>query len=220
MNDYIILVKESIKGGSFIVLIELLGTIAFAISGIRLASAKSFDWFGAIVVGFVTAVGGGTLRDILIDAPVFWLQDSLYLWGTLVAFFVVVVFSKHLVRLNNTIFWFDCLGLALFTIVGFEKTYAMHYSYWVCITMATITGIFGGITRDILINQIPLIFKEELYASACVLGGMLYVVLIYFKMSPWIIELSVFMLVMVVRLVAMRYKIGLPTLKSEDYQKK
>lgn len=215
MSEYWSFITDSISEGSFITIIELLGTIAFAISGIRLASAKMFDWFGAIVVGFVTAVGGGTLRDLLLGVPIFWMQSSLYIWGTILAFIIVVFFRKYLVHLNNTIFWFDCIGLGLFTLVGFEKTLALGHSYWVCVFMGTITGIIGGITRDVLIHEIPIIFRQELYAIACMLGGCLYVLLLYFQLDVIIIEIAVFFMVILVRFLATRYHLSLPTLKPE-----
>lgn len=197
-------------------IIEVLGTIAFAISGIRLASAKRFDWFGAIVIGFVTATGGGTLRDLLLDVPVFWMQASRYIWCTLFAFIIVLGFRKYLVHLNNTIFWFDCIGLGLFVVVGYEKALVLGYPIWVCVSMATITGIVGGIIRDILINEVPIVFTQELYAVACILGGILFSVLYYFDIQLLVIEVSTAVFVVVIRFFATRYHIKLPILKGED----
>ena len=197
-------------------IIEVLGTIAFAISGIRLASAKRFDWFGAIVIGFVTATGGGTLRDLLLDVPVFWMQASRYIWCTLFAFIIVLGFRKYLVHLNNTIFWFDCIGLGLFVVVGYEKALALGYPIWVCVSMATITGIVGGIIRDILINEVPIIFTQELYAVACILGGILFSILYYFNIQLLVIEVSTAVFVVVIRFFATRYHIKLPILKGEE----
>ncbi len=197
-------------------IIEVLGTIAFAISGIRLASAKRFDWFGAIVIGFVTATGGGTLRDLLLDVPVFWMQASRYIWCTLFAFIIVLGFRKYLVHLNNTIFWFDCIGLGLFVVVGYEKALALGYPIWVCVSMATITGIVGGIIRDILINEVPIVFTQELYAVACILGGILFSILYYFDIQMLVIEVSTAVFVVVIRFFATKYHIKLPILKGED----
>ena len=95
-------------------IIEILGTLAFAISGIRLASAKRFDWFGAYVVGLITAIGGGTIRDLLLDTTAFWMLNSIYLTVTAVALLLVIIFGRYLIRLNNTFFIFDTIGLALF----------------------------------------------------------------------------------------------------------
>ncbi|MBK5720308.1 trimeric intracellular cation channel family protein [Dysgonomonas sp. Marseille-P4677] len=200
----------------FVDIIEFLGTIAFAISGIRLASAKRFDWFGAIVIGFVTAVGGGTLRDLLLDVPVFWMQASRYIWCTLFAFLIVVCFRRFLVHLNNTIFWFDCIGLGLFAVVGYEKALALDYPVWVCVSMATITGIFGGIIRDMLINEVPIVFTQELYAVACILGGLLFSVLYYLNVDLVIIEIATAVFVVLIRILATKYHLKLPILKGED----
>ena len=103
---------------TFVQILDFIGTFAFAISGIRLASAKRFDWFGAYVVGFVTAIGGGTIRDLLLDVTPAWMTDPMYLICTGLALVWVIVFEKRLVRLDNTFFIFDTIGLALFTVVG------------------------------------------------------------------------------------------------------
>lgn len=207
---------EYFSADTLVDIIEFVGTVAFAISGIRLASAKEFDWFGAIVVGFVTAVGGGTLRDLLLDIPPFWLQSSIYLWGTILAFILVVVFRKLLVHLNNTIFWFDCVGLGLFTVVGFEKALGAGQPFWVCIVMGTITGAFGGILRDILINEVPIIFRKELYAIACMVGGLVFVLFIKLEANMIVTQIVVFISVVLVRVLATRYHWSLPTLKKEE----
>ena len=138
---------------TFVTIIEIIGTMAFAISGIRLASAKKFDWFGAYVVGLVTAIGGGTLRDVLLDLPAFWMQNSIYLTVTALSLLFVIFFGQYLIRLQNTFFIFDTIGLALFVVVGIQKTLMVGYPFWVAIVMGTITGAFGGIIRDILINE-------------------------------------------------------------------
>lgn len=154
--------------------IEMLGTVAFAISGIRLAAAKRFDWFGAYVVGLVTAIGGGTVRDILLNIPVFWMQTSSFVTVTFISLITVIVFRKALVKGMRTVFLFDAIGLALFVVVGIEKTLAANYPMWVAIVMGIITGSFGGITRDILINEVPLFFRKDIYATACLAGGVVY----------------------------------------------
>ena len=141
--------------------IEILGTLAFAISGIRLASAKRFDWFGAYVVGFTTAIGGGTVRDLMLSLTPFWMLDSTYLFVTAGALLIVIVSGPYLIRFNNTFFIFDAIGLGLFTVVGIEKTLAAGFPLWVGIIMGTITGAAGGVLRDILINEEPLICRKE-----------------------------------------------------------
>ena len=155
-------------------IIESLGTLAFAISGIRLAAAKQFDWFGAYVVGLITAIGGGTIRDLLLDQTAFWMLSSVYLIVTGIAMVVVILLRRYLVKLNNTFFIFDTIGLALFVVVGIQKTVDAGYPFWVAIIMGTITGAAGGVLRDILINEVPLIFHKEIYALACVFGGIVF----------------------------------------------
>lgn len=200
----------------FVDIIEFAGTFAFAISGIRLASAKKFDWFGALVVGFVTAIGGGTLRDLFLNITPFWMLSSVYLWCTVLALLFVIVFRKFLVHLNNTFFWFDSIGLGLFVVVGVERTMEMGFPFWVIIIMGTITGIFGGIIRDILINEIPIIFTQELYAVACIIGGAVFCLLIYLNVPLTITEIATALTVFLVRIIATKFQIKLPTLKGED----
>ena len=159
---------------SFVTILDFIGTFAFAISGIRLASAKRFDWFGAYVVGLATAIGGGTIRDVLLDVTPAWMLDPMYLICTAMAMFFVILFGRYVIRLNNTFFIFDTIGLALFTVVGFSKAYDLGYPFWVAIIMGSITGAAGGVIRDIFINEIPLIFRKEIYAMACAIGGLIY----------------------------------------------
>ena len=130
---------------TFLTIIEILGTIAFAISGIRLASAKKFDWFGAYVVGLVTAIGGGTIRDVMLGCTPFWMLNSIYLAVTGISLLSVIIFGKYLIRLQNTFFIFDTIGLALFVVVGIQKSLALDYPFWVAIVMGTITGSAGGV---------------------------------------------------------------------------
>ena len=158
----------------FLFIIEVIGTFAFAISGIRLAAFHRFDWFGAYTVGLVTAIGGGTLRDVLLDINVFWMQTWIYLGVTGVALAVVILFRKMLVSNNRMLFVFDTLGLALFVVIGIQKSLTEGYPMWVAIVMGGITGSFGGVLRDILINQEPLFFRKDIYATACVAGGLAY----------------------------------------------
>lgn len=197
-------------------IIEFIGTFAFAISGIRLASAKKFDWFGALVVGFVTATGGGTLRDLLLGVTPFWLLSGIYFWCTILALLFVIVFRKFLVHLNNTFFWFDSIGLGLFVVVGVEKAMALGYSPWVVIIMGTITGVVGGIIRDILINEIPILFTQELYAVACIIGAAIYCILADIGSNETLTEIVTAVLIILIRIVATKYKLKLPTLKGED----
>lgn len=159
---------------TFTFIIEILGTVAFAISGIRLAAAKQFDWFGAYVVGLVTAIGGGSLRDLFIDRPVFWMTSWMYVAVTGLSLLTVIVFRQALVKGFRTLFLFDAIGLALFVVVGIEKTLAAGWPMWVAVIMGITTGSFGGVLRDILIREVPLFFRKDIYATACLAGGLTY----------------------------------------------
>lgn len=201
---------------TFVQIIEFLGTFAFAISGIRLASAKRFDWFGAYVVGVATAVGGGTLRDIMLGTTPFWMTDSIYLLCSGLALLYVILFSKHLIHMHNTFFVFDAIGLALFCVVGMQKTLDFGYPWWVAVIMGTITGAAGGVIRDICINEIPLIFRKEIYAMACVLGGLVFGVCYYLGVEILITHFLCGATVFLTRTLAVKYHICLPVLKGDE----
>ena len=199
---------------TLLLIIEIVGTIAFAISGIRLAAAKKFDWFGAYIVGLVTAIGGGTLRDILLDTTPFWMENGWYLAVTGISLAYVIMFRKQLVRLNSTFFFFDTIGLALFVVIGIQKTIAFGYPMWVAVVMGTITGAFGGVVRDILINEVPLIFRKDVYGTACIAGGLIYWRMIITGASPVIQQLTCAATVILIRLLAVKYNWSIPVLRN------
>lgn len=203
---------------TFLFIIEVLGTIAFAISGIRLAATKRFDWFGAYIVGLVTAIGGGTLRDILLEIPVFWMQTWWYLAVTALSLITVVIFRSKLVRREKILFIFDSVGLGLFCVIGIQKTLAIGYPMWVAAVMGTITGAFGGVIRDILINDEPLVFKKDIYAMACVAGALVYWLIMIAGGSPLLQQLSCAVTVIALRFLALRYSLHLPILSRIDIQ--
>jgi len=197
-------------------IIEYMGTFAFAISGLRMASSKHFDLFGAYVVGFATAVGGGTTRDLLLSQTPFWLATPSYLICTGVALAFVMIFSRYLTRIKNTIFIFDAIGLGLFVLVGLEKSVMLGFPLWVAVIMGMVTGAVGGILRDILVNEEPLIFRKEIYASACIVGGLIYCLLHYLGVNDVVVQISTIASVIIVRIVAVYFGIGLPVLKGEE----
>lgn len=199
----------------FITCCDYAGTFAFAISGIRLASAKQFDWFGAYVVGIVTAVGGGTIRDILLNATPFWMEQPSYLIVSGLALLFVIVFRKYVIRLNNTFFIFDAIGLGLFVIVGVVKTLDYGFPMWVAIVMGTVTGSFGGMMRDILINEEPLVFRKDIYALACVFGGLAYYACLLLSLPPALSQFLAAASVFIIRILAVKYHISVPVLKGE-----
>lgn len=199
---------------------DYLGTLAFAISGIRLAAGKGFDWFGAYVVGFVTAVGGGTIRDILLDIKPFWLIQPSYLVITGLGLLFTIIFRRQVVRLNHSLFFFDAIGLGLFVVVGVAKSYAAEFPWWVAVIMGTITGSFGGLLRDVLINETPLIFRTDFYASACVLGSVIYVLMGHYSSLAieWVQFISA-VSVLVFRVLAVVLHIQLPTFNPKVTEK-
>lgn len=205
---------------TFLFIIEVLGTIAFAISGIRLAATKNFDWFGAYIVGFVTAIGGGTLRDLLLDIPVFWMQTWWYLAVTGLSLAAVIAFQNALVSRDKILFLFDSVGLALFCVIGIQKTLAVGYPMWVATIMGITTGAFGGVIRDILINEEPLVFRKDIYATACLAGAMVYWVIMVCGGSAMAQQLACAKVVIILRILALRYNLSLPVLhqsaKSKD----
>lgn len=200
---------------SFVQILDFAGTFAFATSGIRLASAKRFDWFGAYVVGLATAIGGGTLRDVLLGVTPAWMQTPVYLICTALALFWVIAFGKYVITMNNTIFFFDSVGLSLFTVVGVSHSIALGFPFWVAIIMGSITGAAGGVIRDVFINEIPLIFRKEIYAMACVVGGVLYWILTISGVGETLCQIIAGLSVFITRVIAVRYNICLPTLKGD-----
>lgn len=200
---------------TFVQILDFIGTFAFAISGIRLASAKRFDWFGAYVVGLVTAIGGGTIRDILLGATPGWMTNPIYLICTGLALLWVIFFGKHLIHLHNTFFIFDSIGLALFTVVGVGMSLSLGYPFWVAIIMGTLTGAAGGVIRDVLINEIPLIFRKEIYAMACVIGGVFYWMTHLLGLDAVFVQLISGASVFITRILAVKYHICLPILKGD-----
>lgn len=201
---------------TFFFILEFLGTFAFAISGIRQAGARNFDWFGAFVCGFVVAIGGGTIRDMMLGVRPFWMTNAVYIICTFLALAFVILFKHWLKPLKNTWFVFDTIGLGLFTIVGFQKAILCGQPCWVGVVMGSITGAAGGVIRDVLLNTEPLIFKEDIYAMACVAGGLVYWLLITLGVNVEITSLITFLFVCLMRFCAIRYNWSLPKLHLHE----
>ena len=195
----------------FYLTIDILGTVAFAISGVLVAMEKKLDLFGVLIIAFVTAVGGGTLRDLLIgNTPVVWMRESVYLFTILGTVVFAILFVNQLKYLRKTLFLFDTIGIGLFTMVGIEKGLSVELMPVVCIILGTITASFGGVIRDILCNEIPVIFHKEIYATACILGGISYFLLIRLPIDPQYAYIAAILIVIVVRLLAVKFHIALP----------
>ena len=196
-------------------IIEFLGTFAFAISGIRHAAAKQFDWFGGYVCGIAVAIGGGTIRDVMLGTTPFWMTNPIYMICTAMALVFVIIFAKHMEGLRNTWFVFDTLGLALFTIAGIQKSLVFGQPYWVAIIMGCITGSAGGVIRDVLLNNEPVIFQREIYAMATLLGGITYWFLDFLNLPIEVTVISSFAVTCLMRFLAVRYHLALPKLNLE-----
>lgn len=199
-----------------ILLIDILGTIAFAISGVLTALNKRLDPFGILIIAFVTAVGGGTLRDILIDANIAWMRNLTYVYVILGSTIFAVAFRKRLGYIRRSLFLFDTIGIALYTIVGVEKGIAAGFHPIICIALGTMTACFGGVLRDILCNEIPIIFRKEIYATACILGASAYFLLQYSPIPEDFIVIISGSIVMIVRLLAVYFNLSLPSIYRKD----
>lgn len=197
-----------------IYVLDLVGTLVFAVSGTLAAADKKLDIFGASVIAFATAIGGGTIRDILIGSlPVGWMSDLSYLLmiflGVLISFF----FKKFVLKLRNTLFLFDTIGIALFTILGIEKTLSFGLSPIVAVMMGTTSAVFGGVLRDILSNEIPLIFRKEIYATACIAGGMLFLILKASGLSTNYTVIATTIFIVTIRVLSVKYRWSLPQIR-------
>ena len=201
---------------TFLLIVEIIGTLAFAISGIGLAALKKFDWFGAFIVGLVTAIGGGTIRDLFLSTTPFWMLNYWYLIVTAIALGLVIIFKRYLVRLDHTFFIFDTIGLALFVVIGMQKSLDFGFPMWVAIIMGTITGAFGGVLRDILINEEPLIFRKEVYATACLAGGLSYWLISHIGGSIVVQQISCAAIIIIVRVLSVIYNWSLPVLGNDN----
>ena len=198
-----------------ILFIDILGTIAFAISGVLTALNKRLDPFGILIIAFVAAIGGGTLRDILIDAPIAWMRNLTYVYVIFGSTILAVVFRKRLNYIRRSLFLFDTIGIALYTVVGIEKGIAAGFSPIICISLGTITACFGGVLRDILCNEIPIIFRKEIYATACIIGGSAYFLLMETSLSTDFIVIISGTIVMVIRLLAVYFNLSLPSVYTK-----
>ena len=195
----------------FLQVIDILGTFSFAVSGAFFAMEKKLDPFGVLIIAFVTAIGGGTLRDVLIgNLPVGWLRNETATVTISVAYVLSLFFEARLRRFTTTLFLFDALGLGLFTIVGIEKALELQFSTGVCIALGTITASFGGVIRDVLLNHVPLVFRKEIYALAAIAGGLAYFGLLKLSVDADAAKIICILFIFTVRLLAVKYRLGLP----------
>ena len=188
-------------------LLDIIGTIAFAMSGALTAISKKLDPFGVFIIAFVTAVGGGTLRDVMIGrTPVGWMQDLEYVYVIALAFVLSILFRRKFDKLRTSLFLFDTIGLGVFTLIGLEKGINIGLHPIICIALGTMTACFGGVIRDILCNEIPVIFRKEIYATICILGGIVFFMLKKLHLNEDILYLSTSAVIISIRLMAVKYK--------------
>ena len=193
-------------------ILDLLGTIAFAISGALSAMNRRLDLFGIFIIAFVTAIGGGTLRDVLIGStPVNWMENIIYIYLIGVVTILSIIFRNKLNYLKKSLFLFDTIGLGVFTITGVEMGVQNDLNPIISIALGAMTGTFGGVIRDILCNEIPVIFRKEIYATACILGALAFVILDAFHVNTDVIYILTSLTVISIRLVVVKYHISLPS---------
>jgi len=196
---------------NLIIAIDILGTFSFAISGAFAAMEKKLDPLGVLVISFVTAIGGGTIRDILLgDFPVAWLTNNTMAWVIAASIVIAIFFGSTLRKFDRLLFLFDAAGLGLFTMIGIQKSIQHGLSTGICITLGTITACFGGVLRDVLLNRVPLIFQKEIYASACIVGGLLFFVMHQLDLPDNANYVAGILAVFITRLLAVRFNWSLP----------
>ena len=197
----------------FFEILDILGTVTFAISGLLTAFDKKFDPFGVFIIAFVTAVGGGTLRDVLIgNTPVGWMVNVKYVYIIVLSVLFGLLFRKKLNYLRTSMFLFDTIGLGVFTIIGIEKGLLANLHPVICIALGTMTASFGGVIRDILTNEVPVIFRKEIYATACILGGCVFLSLQALGVSLNVIYLITLIVIVFIRILAVKLNLSLPAL--------
>ena len=197
---------------------EIIGTGFFAISGALAANDKAQpDWFGASFIGFITAIGGGSLRDILLGSyPLVWVSDINFVYAIIAGVILASIFFKTLIKLRRTFFLFDTLGIALFTIVGTEKAINLGLNPIISAIMGMFSAVMGGVIRDVLTNEIPIIFKKEVYATACLAGAAIYLILDYLGLERNTNFLLSALIIIIIRIIAVKKKLSLPKFTKSE----
>lgn len=192
--------------------IDLLGTMFFAISGAMAANRKHIDIFGVTFTGFVTAIGGGSLRDVFLNLRPVWVDDSNYLIAILIGVSISIFANNQLDRLARTLTFFDAIGIGFFCIVGLQKSLINDSSEIAAITLGMFSAVMGGVIRDTLMNETPLIFRKEIYATACLSGAILYVVLGAIGFDSRVNAFLSALTISAIRLIGVKYKLSLPVI--------
>ena len=198
--------------------INVMGSFVFAISGALVALRNKLDPFGVLIVAFITAVGGGTIRDMLLaDRDVFWLFDTNILYAVITGAAIAIVFRNKLQFFKKPIFFYDAIGLGLFSITGVQIGIDYHLSPIICVLLGTMTGVFGGVIRDIIVNEIPVVFRKEIYATASLLGGALYLILVNFEIPNPYLQIIPITSIIITRIIAVTYDISLPNIYKKEH---
>lgn len=197
--------------------LDVAGTFAFALSGVMCAITRKFDIFGALVIGAVCAVGGGSMRDCLLGVgPVAWMTDPVYMYVIILAVIIAIVFKTFVMRLRKTLFLFDTIGIGVFTAIGVSKAISMEVPIPGAVMMGITSAVVGGVIRDVLCNEIPLIFHKEIYAVACMFGAIIYVVLHHFHLDDGVNMAITASSIIVVRIFAVHFNLKLPTFDDAE----
>jgi len=204
---------------SLLLLLDYIGTMVFAMSGVLTAAEKRLDLFGAMFIGVVTAIGGGTTRDLLLGVqPVTWLQSDNYIIVILVGLFLAVLFRRVLAQLRRTLFLFDTIGIGVFTVIGVEKALLFDMHPLVAVLMGMTSAVVGGVIRDTLTNDLPLIFHREIYATACIGGAVIYIFLRWIGLDSVLNQVFTVVAIISIRLLSIHFNWSMPILTMPDYK--
>lgn len=207
--------RKFLQDMDIIYFLDLLGTFVFAVSGTLSAANKKLDLFGAMFAASITAFGGGTIRDsVLGSTPTFWVIDMWYLIVISIAVLLTFCFKEYIMGLKKTLFLFDTIGIGVFTIIGFEKTVALGFNPIIGILMGVVSAVFGGVLRDTFVNDLPIIFRKEIYATACIVGALMYILLSYFSVDRNVNMIITILLIIAIRLIAIKFELRLPRISS------
>lgn len=196
--------------------LDLLGTAVFAISGALAAGRKNMDWFGVVALANATAVGGGTLRDLVLDVPVFWAVEPRYIVVASVVALITIPIARHGLRIRRTLLLADACGLALFAVLGASKAMMLQESVLISVIMGVMSGVVGGVIRDVLSGDVPMILRGELYATAALSGAATYVAIEQLANAPKVAALAGILIALTLRLIAIRFRLGLPVFSHRD----
>lgn len=199
-------------------LLDYLGTFAFAVSGALKAARRGMDLFGLTVLAVVTAIGGGTIRDVMLGHQPFWFRDANYILLSLLAVIIVFAMYRVVAKGEMVLLWFDAVGLGAFTVIGASRALEAGLGLVGTVVLATLTGIGGGVIRDVLAMDTPVVLRKELYASAAIAGAILYWLMDRYGVPYGVSAPVVMVAVMAIRLVSLYYGVGLPKLREEGQE--